>query len=50
MGMGKVDLISANYFANTLSGLFNTERFTGQFAGNGAGLTALEQLIKHQSK
>ena len=43
-GDGKVDLISANVLANTLTVFFNspnTASFTGNFTGNGAGLTGL---------
>src|SRR5437867_4496579 len=40
-GDGKVDLISVNANANTLSVLFNTPSFTGNFTGDGSGLTAL---------
>ena len=40
-GDGKVDLISANSSANTLTVLFNTPTFIGSFTGNGAGLINL---------
>src|SRR5439155_1262911 len=40
-GDGKVDLISVNADANTLSVLFNTPSFTGNFTGDGSGLTTL---------
>jgi hypothetical protein len=38
---GKVDLISANYVANTLTVLINTLIFKGSFIGDGSGLTSL---------
>jgi hypothetical protein len=40
-GDGKTDLISANNAASTLTVLFNATSFTGNFAGNGSGLTVL---------